>query len=178
MKKARVSRRKGLYSEIALLCTSLYAWRARTHTNTNLYRNPKSILKNYGKKKNNKFEFSLFGSTYAESKLKAASFLFFSFLFYAQIDRSQPGEDRRYGQKSSSNDQTRCTAIEYLDLRYCHGITDYGLMLLRLLWSMKKLWILGCCLITERGLAKVRERTDIDLPPRPICAIRCPFLQV
>ncbi|KAL2742710.1 F-box/LRR-repeat protein 15 isoform X2 [Vespula maculifrons] len=70
------------------------------------------------------------------------------------------------------------TAIEYLDLRYCHGITDYGLMLLRPLRSMKKLWILGCRSITERGLASFRERTDIDLPQRPICAIRPLSLQV
>ncbi|XP_046825969.1 F-box/LRR-repeat protein 2-like [Vespa crabro] len=70
------------------------------------------------------------------------------------------------------------TAIEYLDLRYCHGITDYGLMLLRPLRSMKRLWILGCRSITERGLASFRERMEIDLSPRPICAIRPPSLQV
>ncbi|KAK2588985.1 hypothetical protein KPH14_001834 [Odynerus spinipes] len=70
------------------------------------------------------------------------------------------------------------TAIECLDLRYCHGITDHGLMVLRALRSIRKLWVLGCGSVTERGLASFRERVEIDLPPRLICAVRPPCLQV
>lgn len=70
------------------------------------------------------------------------------------------------------------TAIECLDLRYCHGITDNGLMILRGLRSIRKLWVLGCGSVTERGLASLRERVEIDLPPRLICTVRPPCLQV
>lgn len=146
-----------------------------------IYRSFKSVRKYQGKKKRCKFKFSLFGSTYAESKFKAVSFLSFLIFFFFSTNRLT---DLSL-EKTAITDKSLLamvehgvTAIEYLDLRYCHGITDYGLMLLRPLRSMKRLWILGCRSITERGLASFRERMEIDLSPRPICAIRPPSLQV
>ncbi|XP_046409305.1 F-box/LRR-repeat protein 15 [Neodiprion fabricii] len=71
-----------------------------------------------------------------------------------------------------------CKTIQEFCLRRCLRITDAGLLSLRSLPFLTKLEVIGCVRVTERGLAPMRGKVEIDLPPKPICQPQPLSLQV